>query len=88
MTTPSDAEQAVESDHSDADSADADVVRRDAGVRIRTNIQAGSTSERVNVTAEMHGEDMPDLIDSLPAYRSALAEQVEWARDTAREANE
>jgi hypothetical protein len=64
-------ERALASDDRDVETH----VHRDAGVRIRTNIQAGSTSERVNVTR-------------LKPYREALGEQVEWAHAKAVEVNE
>lgn len=82
-------EDRIESTVADDDAdVSADVVRRDAGVRLRTNVQAGSTAERVNVTAEVHARTLPELIDQLPTYRKVLMEQVEESRRVAQQNNE
>lgn len=86
--TTHDVENDVENAMPPSADADADVVKREAGVRLRTNVQAGGASERVNVTAELHARDMGELVTKLDSYRAVMAEQVEEARRIAREANE
>lgn len=78
---------ALEVDDPDAD-VDTEIIHRDAGVRLRTNIQAGSASERVEITAETNADDIPALIHQLDSYREIVGEQLDWARERARDANE
>lgn len=87
-STPTEVEQHAEAAVPPEASADADVVKREAGVRLRTNVQAGGASERVNITAEMHARDMGELVTKLESYRQVLGEQVQEARRIAREAND
>lgn len=68
--------------------ADARVVRLESGVRLRTNVQAGGASERVNLTLETHAETLDDLVTQLPDYRVVLRNELENARREARRANE
>lgn len=70
----------------DAD-ADAEVVRRDAGVRLRTNVQAGSASERAEVTLETHARDMAGLVQQIDSHRQVVATELTNAITDAKDAN-
>lgn len=80
-------EDAVDRMAVDAD-ADIEVARYDTGARLRTNMQVGSASERVNITEELHGRTLADIVVRLDTYREVLADHTEWAAETAREAND
>lgn len=95
MTEQAEAEQSIhEQIESTLNAAELDVedvdVRtvRDRGVRLRTNITAGKTSERVEVTLEANAVSLDALADEIDAYRDVLAEQLEYSRQEARKANQ
>lgn len=81
-----DIERELERRDIDADT-DAEVVRRDAGVRLRTNVQAGSASERAEVTLETHARDMAGLIHQLDSHRQVVTNELAEAVDDAKQAN-
>lgn len=83
----SDVEQNVPSEIGGGDAV-SEVVRRETGVRLRTNVQAGGASERVNITLETHAQSLADLVTKADTHERVLAEQVEHARAEARRNND
>lgn len=79
-----------QNDNDPLDDADvqSEVVRRDTGVRLRTNVQAGSASERVNVTLETHAQDLDEMAHRRHDHDDLLRDELVEAKKQARTVND